>query len=460
MSKPSNASTPNGIGTLIFGIVFTAIGGGLLIEHATGAHVWRYLWRLWPVLLITMGIMLIIFRKAAMKARYVLLALLIIAVGSAITASHRGVFARWGRTAFSWSGDLEDVVALISRSWPVAADLREVERFSRALPAHGASSVSIENPNGRVTLTGQEQDQVQIRAIRYGRGETTKAARHRARKVHLETSRSGETLIINVAGPHDAWRQSRIDLEITTPPNLDVNIGTASGPVEVQGMKRSVDVQAISGGVAIAGGSAAKVSTASGTISIRDVRGPVKARSISGSVTLEDLSGEMTLSAVSGSIHATGLRGALSATTISGSLVLDDFAGSPINLKTTSGDLNVAFSEPIAGDFFARSISGSMHASLPPESDCTVHLSSISGGIHEDLPLRNLLSERHHVRGVLGQGRGRLELQSISGSISVNTGAGEAEAVREAISGMRRRSGVPSPPSPPKPPAPARPLAR
>lgn len=86
-------------------------------------------------------------------------------------------------------------------------------------------------------------------------------------------------------------------------------------------------------------------------------------------------------------------------------------------------------------------------------------LSSISGGIHEDLPLRNLLSERHHVRGVLGQGRGRLELQTVSGSISVTTGTGEAEAVREAISRMRRRSGVPGQPSPPKPPAPARPLA-
>jgi hypothetical protein len=56
MAKPCRRYGPNGTGTLIFGIVFTVVGGGLLIERSTGVDVWGYIWRLWPVLLIVMGV--------------------------------------------------------------------------------------------------------------------------------------------------------------------------------------------------------------------------------------------------------------------------------------------------------------------------------------------------------------------------------------------------------------------
>ena len=46
----------NGAGTLIFGLVFTVLGGGLLIERTLGYDVFESIWRLWPVLLIILGI--------------------------------------------------------------------------------------------------------------------------------------------------------------------------------------------------------------------------------------------------------------------------------------------------------------------------------------------------------------------------------------------------------------------
>jgi hypothetical protein len=46
----------DGTPTLIIGIVLTVLGGGLLIEKLTGFPIWSYVWKLWPVLLIIMGI--------------------------------------------------------------------------------------------------------------------------------------------------------------------------------------------------------------------------------------------------------------------------------------------------------------------------------------------------------------------------------------------------------------------
>jgi len=56
MNNHRRGHVHNGTGTLIFGIVFTVLGGGLLIERCTGVDVWGYTWRLWPVLLILMGV--------------------------------------------------------------------------------------------------------------------------------------------------------------------------------------------------------------------------------------------------------------------------------------------------------------------------------------------------------------------------------------------------------------------
>jgi uncharacterized protein (DUF983 family) len=60
MAKSTRPNPADGTATLIFGIVCTVVGGALLIERLTGAPVWDYLWRLWPVLLIIMGVKILL----------------------------------------------------------------------------------------------------------------------------------------------------------------------------------------------------------------------------------------------------------------------------------------------------------------------------------------------------------------------------------------------------------------
>lgn len=50
----------DGTTTLVYGIILTVLGGGLLVQEITGADVWDFLWRFWPVLLIVMGVKVLI----------------------------------------------------------------------------------------------------------------------------------------------------------------------------------------------------------------------------------------------------------------------------------------------------------------------------------------------------------------------------------------------------------------
>jgi len=56
MARCCGGRAPDGTGTLIWGIVFVVVGGGLLVQRTMDIQVWDYLWRLWPVLLIIMGV--------------------------------------------------------------------------------------------------------------------------------------------------------------------------------------------------------------------------------------------------------------------------------------------------------------------------------------------------------------------------------------------------------------------
>jgi hypothetical protein len=370
------------------------------------------------------------------RARNVLLAAAIIIAGLIITAAHRGTFAGWAQAGRNLGEVVESLGSLESLTGPWSAHGRwqEVERFSREAPSAGVASVTIENPHGHITLTGGEQDQVTIEAIRYGRESAGEGALAQARKARLEATRSGDTLAIAVTGPREFWRGARMDLDIAAPAGLAASIKTASGDVRVESMGRSVEVTTASGDVAVNHAAKADVSSASGDVELANITGSVKARSVSGSLMIRDVDGRTTAEAVSGEVRARELMGPLSVSTVSGLVAIERYLGSSARVTTASGEIEASIDGPdrplaiqegaggvaaVAARFSARSISGDISVIASPDSDCTVQLTTQSGDIRTNLPLRDIARRRGHMEGVVGAGRGRLEAHSVSGDISV-----------------------------------------
>ena len=388
-----------------------------------------------------------------MRARNVLLALLIIIVGLTITAVRRGVFAERGR-------QVRDLVATIESAVPEmnVGDWREVERFSRRLPVGTAKSLAIQDLNGQVSVTGRQQDFVEIEAVRYGRGAdaSREVLLHEGRQVppqrdspvpmppvdertrvpagdarlaqplRLETSRAGDVLSARIVGLQRWWNHARIDLRITAPADLDLSIKTASGSVQVRDMAKRVDIVTASGDMSVAGAGEAKIASASGDVELRRISGSVEGRVISGGLTMDDIGDRVNVTAVSGDVEARNLRGAISASTVSGSLVVNGFAGSDATLGSTSGDIEAAFTSPFAGHCSARTVSGDIEVGIPRNSDCAIELTSTSGDLDVNLPLRDESHSRGRLSGTLGAGRGRLDLHSISGDLTVRRSAAQA----------------------------------
>jgi len=67
MSKPRSRGG-DGSALLILGLMLTALGGGLLVERVVGIPATDALWRLWPLLLVVLGIKVLVDHYAARPA--------------------------------------------------------------------------------------------------------------------------------------------------------------------------------------------------------------------------------------------------------------------------------------------------------------------------------------------------------------------------------------------------------
>jgi hypothetical protein len=351
-----------------------------------------------------------------MRGRDLLLALMIVAGGVIITAAHRGVFSHWSHTATN----LADLCLPYAGGWPRGEDWRKVEHFIREIDAKRITALIVDNPNGQTIVTNGRQDQFQIEVYRYGRGKSFEDAFPRAQRPELSVDRSGSTVKVAVTGPEGFWRNSRLDMHLTVPASLSLKVKAVSGLVEVQRMRGSVDATTASGRLRVTGARQVNATTASGDLDISHVSESVAARSVTGQLSVRQVSGDVQVSTASSRVTLEAISGALHTDTISGGIAVRGYAGREATINTTSGRVTASLSNPLLGRFFARSMSGSILVTLPPDSDCVVDLASRFGHVGSDLPLYQAKHARGRLRGRLGVGRGRLVLISTSGAIAAN----------------------------------------
>jgi DUF4097 and DUF4098 domain-containing protein YvlB len=350
-----------------------------------------------------------------MRARNVILALLIIIVGLGITATRQGAFAHWSQTI----RDLVETVDSLAAEYDDGGSWREVDRISRRVPIARATSLTIENPNGAVSVVGQQQDFVQVEAVRYGRGADAERAKANAQSLTLDIMPGDDVLAVRATPSQYRHRAARMDLRLTAPADLHVTVHSASGALNVRAMARTVNARTMSGDITIADAAEARANSASGEVRLRQIAGSVEGNVVSGDLYLDDVVGQVKAHAISGDIEATNVRDALSASTVSGSMKVRNYTGANATVSTTSGDVEAELTKPFAGHLVGRSVSGDISIALPRDSGCAVELASVSGDLRASLPLCDKVQARGRLSGILGSGQGRVELHSMSGNLSL-----------------------------------------
>jgi hypothetical protein len=151
------------------------------------------------------------------------------------------------------------------------------------------------------------------------------------------------------------------------------------------------------------------------------------AGTVSGDVRAERLVGDLEIHSVSGDVLLTGGSGpAIDLETVSGDVTLEDVTSKDVSGHTVSGE--VLFRGPIqdGGSYDFATTSGDIRLLLPEPPNATLSGATFSGRFSSDLPTSpdETHRRRHRVAATWGNGSARLDVESLSGDITIRVTKG------------------------------------
>jgi hypothetical protein len=281
--------------------------------------------------------------------------------------------------------DADDGVKSLAQSWSVAGDAR----------------IEIDNVRGIVTVSGWDQNQVQLSGS-LGHGS------------RLEISGDAQHLALRVKGDGEHWfgnkgpnSDSSLMLKVPRASALKVNVVSADASVD---------------GVS---GKALEVSAVSGKLTLTSDAPQVDVNSVSGDVLFganhAGKDGRTHLQTVSGDITARGLGGRVKLETVSGDIDLDGGNVQELETGTVSGDAKLQLTPAPHARFALESMSGDIRVHLPSTLSAHLQAQTFSGDIGTDF---GMVSDKEFGGGSnldvhLGDGDALIKADTFSGEIEL-----------------------------------------
>jgi DUF4097 and DUF4098 domain-containing protein YvlB len=161
-----------------------------------------------------------------------------------------------------------------------------------------------------------------------------------------------------------------------------------------------------------------RLATGSGGLDVTDANGDVTLETGSGVATINGVHGEsLTAETGSGALHGGDIDvKSLKAEIGSGGLRFDRVKAPEAKLESGSGGLSVEFLS-VVDQISASTGSGGVTLRLPSSQTGDVDISTGSGGIDTDFAIVSNHVQRNHLRGTIGDGKGRIRIEAGSGTV-------------------------------------------
>ena len=213
----------------------------------------------------------------------------------------------------------------------------------------------------------------------------------------------------------EAWA----DLVIEVPRGQEIHVYLAVGTVEARDVDGEIDIDTGSGAVSAEHMSGSlSIDTGSGAVAVTGMDGDLTVDTGSGSISVSDVvAGEVDLDTGSGRVVGRGIEArSLGVDTGSGSVDLERIRSADVTVDTGSGSVELELLTDIES-LDIDTGSGSVTVWAPSNLGASLEIDTGSGGIDVDFPVELRSARRDSMRGRLGDGRGRIVIDTGSGSI-------------------------------------------
>jgi lia operon protein LiaG len=299
------------------------------------------------------------------------------------------------------AGSGPDVVVEVRRGGPDAGQLR-VESG----PIDGRSTLRVIFPGGRIVYPEGHSNTNNIRVRQDGTfgGSGLGILGH---SVSIDTHGSGT----------QAWA----DLRVYVPRGRSCEVRLGVGAVNATGTEGPLTIDTYSGGVNASNvRGALSIDTGSGGVDVNGHEGDLNADTGSGGVRLSGIRGQRVhVDTGSGSVTGSEVRcDDLYVDTGSGEVTLEKVAAPKIKVDTGSGSVTLGLLEDV-DNVLVDTGSGGVTLRVPSTLGAILEVDTGSGGVDAQVPLASVHREDGELRGVIGDGRGRIAIDTGSGGVQL-----------------------------------------
>ena len=340
-------------------------------------------------------------------------------------------------------------VVSLALAWPATLPAQQVERFTLS-----GDSIAIYNLVGQVTVE-PGQGSVSVQLTRGGSG----AARLKVAQGEIDDRQTLRVIYpddrIVYRGPDhesstqlrvredgtfgdgdhdwhgDSWgRRVRIsgagagleahaDLRVQLPPGRQLEMYLAVGKVSLSNVSGRIMVDAHSAPVSATGvRGTLSIDVGSGDVRVSDIEGELSVDTGSGPVEVSKFKGDvLSVDTGSGQVTGTGVQASeISIETGSGDIRLSGLTAPRLSFETGSGGVSADLRGPIR-TLDVETGSGDVSITAPASLGAQVEIETSSGGVETDFPLQVTRHASDHLVGQIGDGQGRIAIETGSGEV-------------------------------------------
>lgn len=337
---------------------------------------------------------------------------------------------------------------------PAAPADRQEKEEKATVQAKGKVALTIKNARGRTVVVGRpDATTVSIVAVKTAVARDSEDAREMLDRIKMDISEGGEQVTIETrdANKYENWnfsvmnvvkgnrRSAWIDYTIEVPVHYRVSASTTSGEVRISNINGRADVDATSGDVVLRGiGAGARTNMTSGDLEASDIGGDFTINATSGNVGVDNVRGKLVISGTSGDFEVSRVERDVEVDLTSGDFVLEGCngnvvfraasgdaqmteVGGSVDASSSSGDITVMISPVGDRSFSFSTSSGDVDISYLPANNYgfKLDISTTSGSIEGDMPIKVSRVDRRRLQGVVGSGVARVDVETASGDVSI-----------------------------------------
>jgi len=447
-------------GAIFWGLTLVTIGG-LLLAHNLGypLHIWPYVVRYWPALLIGWGLLKFVdyfrFRRSGdnrplFSGGEVALLILVIFAGSAITTAANvspeignifqiGDLDLWAITVNSYMYDQHQEQQSVppgseiqiinyfgsveiqpSESDRIVVDVKKTIRASNKQEADrldGDFNFSIQGEDSKYRVASNRDDGFGSRGIPRQRFKSSLTVQVPKRSALHVDNRNGQVIVRDLIGNQSIVNRYG-DVEVR---NIDgqLRVENRNGSVTVEDISLAVDINNRYANTTVKNaGADLQIQTRNGSVDVSGVKGNAAIDNSYAPITVENVQGQLTITGRNNSVDVEHIEGDITAGNSYQNVTIKDPRGA-VTVTSRNGDLLVSFVKAPQKDVSISVRYGNVTLELPSSAAFNVDARAEYGNIDSDFEgvNTNRSNRERSVAGQVGQGGPHLTINTRNGNI-------------------------------------------